>query len=226
MSEAKLKKRNNNAITGSQLLRKKHNVMQFDGLWLDTIGSPEWTGSISLQGDSSQGKTHAAFQLVEYLANNFGPVLYNSLEEQASLSFKNRYSFYNLNNCRHNVLALKAESLQELTERLKRKHAPKIVVIDSVTFFHKDPSGDKLIDSRDFVKMLKDFPEVLFVCLVHEDKGRLDGRTAQTVVRLSQVKLRVEGYRVFVKGSRAGGGAPYDVWPEKAAEYWDMAKAN
>ncbi len=217
------KPRTNTAITGRQLLSKKHVVMPFTGPWFDVMGQPEWGGSISIQGGSTEGKTHAAFQLTNYLANNFGAVLYNSAEEEFSLSFKLRYAAYNLVNCKHPVTALRGESCEEIRTRLSRQKAPKIVVIDTITYFAKRKDDPTVIDAKDFKKLLKDFPNVLFICLVHEDAGKLVSKTAQAVVQLSAVKLRAQGCRLFVKGSRYGGGAHYDIHPEKAAEYWDMA---
>lgn len=220
------KQRNNNAITVKQLMAKKHKVMEFTGKWAAAIGCPEWKGSWSVKGDSSQGKSHFVMQLVQYLANEFGPVFYNSIEEEDSLSFKQRVVQYKLDECRHKVLIGKNESLLELRERLNKRNAPRIVVLDSITFFNKDGSALKLVDTKDYTKLLTDYPDTLFISVLHEDSGKLTSRTAQNVERISPVKLRVEGYRLFVKASRYGGGQSFDVWPEGAAEYWQFTKTK
>ncbi|MGB0918654.1 MAG: hypothetical protein ACPGU4_13755, partial [Flavobacteriales bacterium] len=59
----KLKK----ALTVSNLLSKKRNLIQFTGAWLAAIGLPELAGTWFIYAASSNGKTTFVFQLVKYL---------------------------------------------------------------------------------------------------------------------------------------------------------------
>ena len=45
-----------------------------------------------------QGKSYFTLELLEYLASNFGTVLFNSSEEGASLSLQNKINSFDMTN--------------------------------------------------------------------------------------------------------------------------------
>ena len=75
------------AISVKDILRYKPRVMEFDGRWFDSFGTPEMRGCWLIWGGSGSGKTRFALQLSKYLTQ-FGRVAYNSLEEGLSFSMQ------------------------------------------------------------------------------------------------------------------------------------------
>ena len=62
-------------------------------------------------------------------------------------------------------------------------------------------------------------PGKLLIFISHADGAEPKGNVANSVKFDANVKIYVEGYRAMPQ-SRYGGGQPYDVWPQKSAEYW------
>ena len=78
------------AFTVRDLLQKKFNVLNFEGVWLDLIGKPELRGSWLIYGLSFQGKTRFVVQLAFYLST-FGKVIIDTLEEGFSQSMQTAF---------------------------------------------------------------------------------------------------------------------------------------
>jgi hypothetical protein len=198
-------------ITTADLYRKKFNVLDFKDNWLHLIGRPEVTGSWIIYGDSTQGKTRFMLQMAKYLGG-FGRVYINSLEEGESESIKQGFRAEDIDTGRNNVYLLDKEPLATIRERLQMRNAPDFVFFDSVQFLHK-------FSEEDYVKLLNDFNNKLFIFTSHADGKKAKGAVAEAIRYRSFVKLRIEGYRAFSK-SRYGGRGHFDIWPEEAEKYW------
>ena len=75
------------------------------------------------------------------------------------------------------------------------------------------------------MKLLADFPNKLFVFLAHEKNGIPDPAIAEYVRRLSDIKIRVQGYKAFVTtryedAEKGEGGSDFVIWEDGAREYW------
>jgi hypothetical protein len=75
------------AISVNDILNYNPKVMNFEGRWFDSFGTPEMSGCWLIWGNSGNGKTRFALQLCKYLTK-FGRVAYDSLEEGLSFSMK------------------------------------------------------------------------------------------------------------------------------------------
>jgi len=198
-------------ITVTDLYRKSFNVLSFTGLFLALIGCPEVKGSWIIFGDSSQGKTRFMLQLAKYLAN-FGIVYINSLEEGESESIKQGFKAEQMEDVKDSVYLLDNEPLDVVRRHLTKRNAPDFVFFDSVQFM-------KGFTEYDYVELLRDFPDKLFIFTSHVVGKEPKGSLAQAIRYRSFVKLFVHEYRVFPQ-SRYGGNLPYDIWPEKAQAYY------
>lgn len=200
--------------TVTDLYRKKMNVLPFDGTFLDSFGNPEVRGSWLIWGRSGEGKTRFSLQLAKYLTE-FGKVLYNSLEEGASASVREGFRSVQMETVKKRIHLLDQEPMNLLMERLALRNAASFVIIDSIQY--------TFMDVQQYKQMLQQFPDKLFIFTSHAKGKEPKGALAESVWFDSNVKIWVEGYRAFPK-SRYGGEQPFDVWPERAAQYWAETK--
>ena len=116
------------------------------------------------------------------------------------------------------VIFLDEESLPELRDRLSKRKSPNVIIIDSVICL----VGMRLAD---YQKLMNDYPNKLFIFLAHEDdRGNPSPALAEKIRKLSDIKMHVEGYKVFTTTryedrTKGEGGEDFTIWEEGAAEY-------
>lgn len=193
------------AISVRQLYRTQIRSLEFTGEWLDAIGQPEPSGTWIIWGNPGNGKTRFALQLAKYLATFGRRIAYDSLEEGVSLSMRNAIEDCNMQEVARRFLLLDKEPVDELTERLKRKKSPDVVIIDSIQYTGLSYADYKLFKDR--------FRSKLFIFVSHADGNQPGGRVARSIRFDANVKIWVEGFQAFA-ASRYGGGKPYVIWDE------------
>lgn len=203
------------AISNTNVLTAQFETADFDGPFLASFGRPELRGAWIIWGGS--GKTTFTLQLCKYLSK-FRRVAYDSLEQGLSLSLQKAWERVEMVEVDTNIVLLNKETLAELRERLGKKKAPGVVVIDSLQYLH----GFKWTD---FTKLKDDFPDTLFVYICQDKNGQPAGNLAQRIRYDAEVKIRVEGYKAFVTTryedpTKGEGGADFIIWEQGAAEYW------
>jgi len=199
------------ATSIAELLNMKFDVMDFSGEWFDFAGTPEKAGSWILWGLSGNGKTRFSLQLAKYLTK-FGRVAYNTLEEGKKLSFQKAVRETNLKSVNGKMIVI-TEPIEQLTFRLTKPRAPRIVFIDSIQYSN--------LNKTKYAELINNHPKVLFIFVSHAEGKNPLGTTANSVRYHSDVKIRVEGYKAFAT-SRFGGGEPYTIWNDGAERYWGM----
>ncbi len=184
-------------------------VLQFEGVWLESFGRPELTGTWLIWGNSGNGKTRFALQLAKYLCN-YTRVAYNSLEEGLSLSLKQAIEQVGMTDktVKKNFCLLDKESIKDLSIRLKRRFAPGVVIIDSLQYAGLNYNAYK--ELRDNNR------NTLFIFISHADGKEPKGDVARSIRYDSNVKIYVEGFKALCQ-SRYGGGKTYVIW-EKGIE--------
>lgn len=196
------------AISVDEILKMKFIEMPFEGEWQESFGEPERTGVWIMWGHSGNGKTSFAMQLARYLAQ-FGRVAYNTLEEGARKSFQLAVKRNHMKAVKKNFIILN-EGIEDLKQRLSKRKSPDIVIIDSFQY-----TG---LTKTEYKALKAEFPNKLFIFISHAEGKQPEGRAAKFVKFDADVKIRVEGYKAFIM-SRFGGGEPYVIWAEGAAEY-------
>ena len=190
----------------------KFKTMKFTGEWLKAIGEPEQSGSWMIWGDSGNGKTRFVVQLIKYLAT-FTSCAYNSLEEGESYSLQTAFIETGIKRTTKNLVLLDKESIEHLMVRLDKHKSPNIIVIDSIQY-----TG---MNYKEYKKLIARYPKKLFIFISHSDGKNPAGRVAKSIRFDANVKIRVEGYKAFPV-SRYGGGQPYTIWEQGAADYWGL----
>lgn len=197
-------------------MKATFDTVDFKGRWLASIGRPELRGSWFIWGGSGSGKTTFVLQLCKYLTQ-FGRVAYNSLEQGLSLSIQAAWGRVDMQEAGNNIILLNKECLADVRKRLRKRNAPRIVVFDSLICIQ---GFNRIVYSS----LLSEFPNTLFVFICHERNGKLDPAVGETVRRLSDVKIYVEGYVAYPttryeNEEKGEGGAQYVIWEKGAKEY-------
>ena len=204
------------AISNRDVAAARFETVPFEGEWLAAIGRPELRGSWLIFGQSGSGKTTFALQLARYLSR-FARVAYNTLEQGLSLSFQSAWIRAGMEEAGSAIVVLDKEPLPQLRQRLAKRRSPQVVIIDSLTAL---PGFTR----TDYLSLVGGFPGKLFVFLAHERKGLPDPAIAETVRRLSEVKIYVEGFRAHISSryacpERGEGVSDYIIWRQGADEY-------
>lgn len=193
------------------LLRKKYDLLPFEGEWFDAFGSPEAHGVWFVWGNSGNGKTTFVLQLVKYLAT-FRKVAYNSLEESSAHTMQEAFLRVGMMDVARHVVLLEREPVTELSARLAKRRSPDIVVIDSFQYSE--------LDYKAYKRLKEAHPNKLIIFVSHADGKRPAGRTANSVMYDASLKIWVEGYKAFSKGRYIGPVGSLTVWDEGATKYW------
>lgn len=210
------------AISNRNVLNARFDTAPFDGEFLASFGRPELRGSWTVWGGSGSGKTTFVLALCKYLAQ-FCRVAYDSLEQGLSLSFQHQWKRAAMHEAGRAVVLLEKEGIADLKERLRRRGAPRVVVIDSLMCLVG-------FTRREYLNLIGEFSQTLFIFVSHEKNRRPDPAVAETIRRLSDVKIHVEGYVAqvttrYADPVRGEGGADFVIWPQGAAEYRATAEA-
>lgn len=148
---------NQKAISLESLKNKKFETLDFSGKWQELIGTPEVNFCMMISGKPGQGKSYFSLELSEYLASNFGTVLFNSSEEGASLSLQNKTNSFDITN----IYLGEAKDVNSL--QLLLSNSPyKFVVIDSV--------NDMNISPQELRKLRGLHPTKGFICIFQSTK--------------------------------------------------------
>jgi hypothetical protein len=199
------------ALSVNDIRKFRANTLNFEGEWLESIGCPELTGTWIVWGNSSNGKTRYSLQLAKYLAR-FCRVAYNTLEEGLSKSIQNAIIDVGMDEVSHRFILLDKEPIADLTERLRKKKSPDVVIIDSLQY-----TGMNYAEYR---ALRDEFRKKLFIFISHADGNDPKGNVGKSIRYDAFVKIRVEGYKAFAE-SRFGGGREYVIWQKGANEYWN-----
>ncbi len=205
MDKVKLKK----ALTVNDIETFRPHVLDFEGCWRGSFGTPELKGSILIYGMPKNGKTDFAIQFAKYLTK-FGRVVYDSIEEGLSASLQDAIRRNHMSEVSSRFNLLDREPVNQLIVRLKRKQSASFIFIDSIQ--------RAALTTQEYNCLKEAFPNKLFIFVSHVDDSRNpDGKTAKNIKRYSDIFAFVSGF-VAYPVCRIGGGKPFIIWHEKAVE--------
>ncbi len=190
----------------TDICRKSYETLPFEGEWLEAFGCPERVGTWIVWGQSGSGKSSFAVQLCRELSR-FGKVLYDSLEEGTSLTFRNKIEqLQDIDRGRFQVVS---EPMDALEVRLAKRRSADFVIIDSFQY-----TG---LDYRSYLALKQTLASKLLILISHADGKRPSGRAAKSAMYDGSLKIWGEGDRAYSKGSFIGeNGGVYTIWDEGA----------
>lgn len=200
------------SLTTGTLREKKFKTYAFDGVWLETMGTPEVNNLIIVYGREKHGKTTFALMFAEYLSN-FEKTLYVSAEEGLKKTFVDTIKRVGIDSKNKALHYMEYTPIDELDEKLSKRKSAKIIFIDNVTVFRDELKNGVLR------KFLRKHNDKLFVFLAHQEDTTEEPytATAKMIKKLADMIVRVEGLSCFISGRCPGGVLTIDE--NKAALY-------
>ncbi|MBP4139657.1 hypothetical protein [Flavobacterium geliluteum] len=206
-------KKINRAYSVSNVLSKKFNPLGFSGEWEATLGKPDKAFSAIIWGGTTNGKTEAALKFAKYLTN-FGKVAYDSLEQGLSATIQQALIRNHMDTLGNSFMLLDREPFDELIIRMSKPKSPDFLFIDSVQYTRITKAQYYQLKEL----MLKKGKGIIWIS---QAKGSLPkGALADDIMFDVDLKLWVEGFKLFPDGRLNGGGEPFVIWAQKAAKYW------
>lgn len=200
-----------------EVMAKRERTIPLEGAWADAFGEPGWTGVWFVWGQSGSGKTSFVMQLCKELCKHFRGA-YDSLEEGASLTIQRTIREHNMEQVNSRLMLLDREPMAELEERMNKRMSPHFYIIDSFQY-----TGFSIKQYFDFVNAHRN---KLIIFISQAEGTKPSGRTAVRVQYDASLKIWVEGFRATSNGRYFGPVGYYDVWPERAREYWGAKMKN
>lgn len=199
------------AMSAKQALSQKKELIAFSDQFRNAFGAPERCGTWFVWGQSGNGKSSFVMQLAKELART-ERVLYVSREEGTSLSFQEQLKRHNMADVGRNFL-ISTDDTDDLIDRLRKRRAPRVVIIDSLQFMD--------MDYNKYKEIVEEFPHVLFIFISQVRGKKPDGRTANRIQHAAMLKVFVEGYRAISNGRFFGELGYMNIWEEGATLYWE-----
>lgn len=208
-----MSKKINRAYSVSNVLSKKFNPLDFSGEWEATLGKPDKAFSAIIWGGTTNGKTEAAMKLAKYLTN-FGKVAYDSLEQGLSSTIQKALIRNHMDTCGNSFILLDREPFDDLIVRMSKPKSPDFLFIDSVQYTRITKAQYYQLKEL----MLKKGKGIIWIS---QAKGSLPkGALADDIMFDVDLKLWVEGFKLFPDGRLNGGGEAFVIWAQRAARYW------
>lgn len=210
-----MNQKTNRAYSVSNILTKKFHPLKFTGRWEQCLGTPDKAFSAIFYGNTSNGKTEGSLQFAKYLADNFGRVAYNSLEQGVSATMKEALIRNDMENCKNSFTLLDREPFEDLIKRFSKPKSPDFLFIDSIQYLRINKNQYYQLKELMVAKNKG-------IIWISQAKGKTPkGALADDILFDVDLKNWVEGYKIFPSGRLNGGGEPLTIWHDKAKKYWN-----
>lgn len=185
-------------LTPENLFNLKQELFNFDEHWRGILGKQPTTGVWVIYGKDKNGKTGFILTLARYLST-LKRVLYISGEEGTDPLFVENVKRSGIT--KGDKLGFsRFVSLTELTEKLKKRNAPKIVILDNATVYQKEFRNGRIAD---FIQENEN--RCLIIIVAHEEKNEPSTAAARYAKKMAKVYVQVKGLIAHVGGRCPGG---------------------
>lgn len=193
-------------LTVANIQNQKIKRVPFTGEWYQAFKKPQNKGVWFVWGGSASGKSTFVMQLAKELAKSF-KTTYNLLEEETDDSdYIDRTALCNMGEVKDNFHTV-SYGYEELMAYLGKRNAPKVVVIDSITYFTRDFSQ--------YLVMKRTYPNTIFVIVGHADGKNPRSKIEEDIMYDAKMKIFVSGYLAICKGRTIGpNGGRFITWEE------------
>ena len=193
------------ALTVANIVNQKVKRIPFVDEWFQAFKEPQDKGVWFIWGGSASGKSTFVMMLCKTLALLGFKVFLNLCEEEVDdTDFIDRINILEMQEVTANFLA-RTYDYNDMVAYLNRKNSPKVVVIDSATYFF-----ESFEQFRQFKKMFKD--KIIIIT------GHANGKNPKTnlednIMFDAKMKIFVNGYLAICKGRTIGpNGGRFIIW--------------
>jgi hypothetical protein len=145
----------NGVLTAEEMANRKLDLLNFSDFWSSLFGKPARNFTMMFHGEPHNGKTIFLLKLAQYLAENFGDVLYVSSEEFASPTMTKKVNEF------LNPLPQRLHFAENLVDPDLSEY--QFVVLDSV--------NDLGLKINQYKEIRKDHPETAFIFILQHTKA-------------------------------------------------------
>lgn len=159
-----------------------------------------------VDGEGSMGKSEYQMQLSKMLANHFGKVRYNNVEQGKHIQIFQSHQRNDFDNTIPNgkFIYQDINDFDVLVEQIARPQSGRVVIIDSISYFPLSVAQVQFLKKR-----FKNKSFVFVAYAYHYTQYK-------PVRHLCDIKVRVEDFIAkIVGGNRFGGTEDFAIWPER-----------
>ncbi|MCI2229553.1 ATP-binding protein [Polaribacter sp. MSW13] len=207
MQEPKVKKTKlKRVLTVADITNQKVQRIPFEDEFLEVFGQPQNRGVWFVYGTSGSGKSTFIMQLAKEFSKYY-KTLYDPLEEETDDSdFIERVALVNMQDVGSNFHAQQYD-LDELNIYLEKRGSPKVVIIDSATYFFKN--------WNEYLAFKNKWQTKKIIIVI----GHAEGKNPRTELEKSikynaKMKVFVSGYLAINQGRTFGTKNTFITWPE------------
>jgi len=186
------------AISVKTIREKRFHLLNFEGEWAEKMGNPEQNFRALFYGPSGSGKTVEVLRFADYLASNYGKVLYNSWEEGISKSIQDSIIEFDIRSTK--LFFFDGLQYDELCEKAKRGRY-RFVIIDSLQYM-----GFTYAQYQDFTRRFK----TKGLILISQVNGKGKSRGGEQIVHAVDMKVSINAGKANYR-SRFRKGGHYNV---------------
>ncbi|AOW09486.1 hypothetical protein [Flavobacterium gilvum] len=194
------------ALTVANIKAQKIKRIPFSGAFYEAYRQPQNKGVWFIWGGSSSGKSSKVMQTAKEFAKH-EKVLYNLLEEELDDSdVIERVDMFDMHDVKDNFLMQKY-TLEELTAYLKKRNSPKVVIIDSATYFFKN--------FAEYLAFKEMFKSKIIIITGHAQGANPRSELEKDIMYDAKQKIFVSGFLSVCKGRTIGpNGGLFIIWKE------------
>jgi adenosyl cobinamide kinase/adenosyl cobinamide phosphate guanylyltransferase len=194
------------ALTVANVQAQKITRIQFEGAFYQAYRQPQNKGVWFIWGPSSSGKSSKVMQLAKELAR-YERVFYNLLEEETDDSdFIERVELNQMNDVKDNFLVGRY-NLEEMTAYAKKRNPPKVIIIDSATYFFKN--------FAEYQEFKNEFKNRIIIITGHAQGANPRSELEKDIRYDAKQKIFVSAYQSICQGRTIGpNGGLFTIWQE------------
>ena len=167
-------------ISSQDLQKLDYKALFFKDRWADFFGRPSLNFHCVIHGMSGEGKSTFAIQFANYLAENFGKVVYISGEEGFSKTFKDKFT--NNNAVSENLFVADLRKLDDVLQEVPN---------DEFNFIFVDSLDNMRIDADGMKNLRKYYKDSALITISQSTKdGKMRG--SYEIVHDSDIAVKVE----------------------------------
>ncbi len=189
------------AISLKALREKQFDLLSFSGEWEAKMGTPERGFTAAFYGPSGSGKSTEVLRFCDYLAANFGKVLYNSWEEGISKSIQDTVVKFDLKSDR--LYFYDGLTFHEMIDKAKKGRYA-FVVVDSIQYM-----GFSYDQYKQFTRAMKGKSLIL----ISQVNGKGKVRGGEQILHAADIKVNINaGKAEYRSRFRKGGHLKIDLF--------------
>lgn len=191
---------NEKILSSQQLSEIDYKCLNFQGKWKDFFGQPAVKFHLAVHGKPGEGKSTFCIQFADYLARNFGNVVYISAEEGHSKTLRDKV-INNKANKNPYLFFADIRSFDEIKTEIKNEYH--FIFIDSLDTLR--------IDALKLRELKELYPQSAFITISQSTKdGKMRG--SQEIIHDSDITAKVRsGFAVTEKNRFKQSGAELKV---------------